>query len=902
MPDDKIILEFDSDLSGINDSVKALRILGQLTEEQEKQLLSLGNKTTESAKKQSTEYRKTTSELGKFNDNLKKTTQTLAGGAIQQASKGLADYATATQKASGGLSQLQKKIREVEQINQEFKVELQQSKQLLDTYGNAFSPQALKLKSDIKQLESAIEDNNLALKGLKIDEKNLKSGEQGVVRLTTQLRNLKNQIATLDEGSAEFQKLSIEAARLEDKIGDVNQRIRVLSSDTFAIDAVVDSVRGITGAFTAAQGAAALFGDESEDLQKALLKVQGATALLLGVQEVANQVTGQGPAKLAALSIAQGVYSVVVGTSTGALKAFRIALAATGIGLVIVAIGLLIANWDKLKVALGGVSEEQKSLNKTRKEGLATYTQESTSVRLLIAEYQKENTTKERRNEIIDELKKTAPGYFGQLDTEKSKVEDLQLAYEKYAKALIIKGTIEALSKKISENNVKILEEENKKVGENISSIEALFRFYSGIGGTAEASLRKTTEATSGLRGENELLTDEVTTLIEQLNTLGGDPFKKSVESLDKFREATKEFTKELQQQVNEDLTFGLEDFEKAFDNKVTIPVEFDIPEENLDEPEANFRALLAQRQLDLEKNRDAGLVTEQDFAAKSRAIQEELLQFEIDSAATGSEERIAAERRLLDFKRESAEEQKAIQQEISDFALESFEQVFSFIGEIQAQQRQVDLDNKLADLETEKQAQLTAAGDNAKKREQIEARFRKQEKLLKREAFEEDKQARIQEAIMNGAAAVIKSIATLGPPVPPNVPGILGVASAILLTGINIARIAATPPPRFAKGTKKAPAGMKLVGEEGPELINDAGGYEIIPHKRTVEILNSFENPAKARQIITERGFGFDYKRLGEEIAKYPRFRFEVNENGLMSFIESDKDHRQYLNKRHSF
>lgn len=45
----------------------------------------------------------------------------------------------------------------------------------------------------------------------------------------------------------------------------------------------------------------------------------------------------------------QGVYTTVVGTSTGAMKAFRIALAATGIGLIVIGLGLLIANFDKVK-------------------------------------------------------------------------------------------------------------------------------------------------------------------------------------------------------------------------------------------------------------------------------------------------------------------------------------------------------------------------------------------------------------------------------------------------------------------------------------------------------------------------------------------------------------------------
>jgi len=50
-----------------------------------------------------------------------------------------------------------------------------------------------------------------------------------------------------------------------------------------------------------------------------------------------------------AAAIAQGFYTTVVGTSTGAMKLFRIALVSTGIGAIVVGLGLLIANFDKVK-------------------------------------------------------------------------------------------------------------------------------------------------------------------------------------------------------------------------------------------------------------------------------------------------------------------------------------------------------------------------------------------------------------------------------------------------------------------------------------------------------------------------------------------------------------------------
>lgn len=51
-------------------------------------------------------------------------------------------------------------------------------------------------------------------------------------------------------------------------------------------------------------------------------------------------------------TIAQSAYTAVVGTGTTAMKAFRLALAATGIGAIVIAIILLIQNFDKVKEAV----------------------------------------------------------------------------------------------------------------------------------------------------------------------------------------------------------------------------------------------------------------------------------------------------------------------------------------------------------------------------------------------------------------------------------------------------------------------------------------------------------------------------------------------------------------------
>jgi hypothetical protein len=101
------------------------------------------------------------------------------------------------------------------------------------------------------------------------------------------------------------------------------------------------------------------------------------------VQQVAQLLLDESALKTLIVTRAQAAYSVVVGTSTGALKAFRIALAATGVGLLVVAIGALIANFDKLKAAIFGTSATTDALKATLedvKSGLSGAIEETTKV------------------------------------------------------------------------------------------------------------------------------------------------------------------------------------------------------------------------------------------------------------------------------------------------------------------------------------------------------------------------------------------------------------------------------------------------------------------------------------------------------------------------------------------
>ena len=202
------------------------------------------------------------------------------------------------------------------------------------------------------------------------------STSAGTQSAKQRLREMQKELIAMAEagqqGTDAFKRLERAAGELKDEIGDVNQRIKNLASDTKRIDAFVGAVQGIAAGFQIAQGAAALFGDENEDLQKAMLKVQGAIALTTGVQQVANLLQKESAVMMGINTAATKLYAAVVGTATGAMRAFRIALAATGIGAIVVLIGLAADAMGLFSSNTKEAANDQKNLKRSLEDTAGT--------------------------------------------------------------------------------------------------------------------------------------------------------------------------------------------------------------------------------------------------------------------------------------------------------------------------------------------------------------------------------------------------------------------------------------------------------------------------------------------------------------------------------------------------
>ncbi len=124
--------------------------------------------------------------------------------------------------------------------------------------------------------------------------------------------------------------------------GDIFNAVTTGAAIAFNPDAkfkaLTASLSGVAGGFAALQGAVGLFGNQAEAVEKTLLKVQSALALSQGLQAVGESID----------SFKQLGAVVKTGVSN-AFGTLRSAIISTGIGALVVGLGLLIANFETVK-------------------------------------------------------------------------------------------------------------------------------------------------------------------------------------------------------------------------------------------------------------------------------------------------------------------------------------------------------------------------------------------------------------------------------------------------------------------------------------------------------------------------------------------------------------------------
>ena len=185
-------------------------------------------------------------------------------------------------------------------------------------------------------------------------------GTESVKSLKAQIREATQEAAAMSQKFGEFSPQAREAAQrvadLKDQMDDLNEKIQALHPDKF--NRINTIAKGVANGFQAAHGEMALFGSESEEVQKTLLKVQGAMAFAQGLEGLDGAGKQLKTLGLRGIEAFKGM--------TAASKVFML----TGIGLILTAIAAVIGYWDDIKGAINGVSAEQAKLNAETQKNL----------------------------------------------------------------------------------------------------------------------------------------------------------------------------------------------------------------------------------------------------------------------------------------------------------------------------------------------------------------------------------------------------------------------------------------------------------------------------------------------------------------------------------------------------
>ena len=215
-------------------------------------------------------------------------------------------------------------------------------------------------------------------------DKTLGSLKQQLREATAEVQALSDKFGATSEQAVAAAK---RASELKDQIGDAKSLVDAFNPDA-KFKALTASLSGVAGGFAAAQGAIALFGVESKEVEKALLQVQSAMALSQGLQAVgesidsfkqlgaviknstiflkANEMANK------ATAFAMRLFGVSVEATSVSFKVLKGAIAATGLGLLVVAIGEIVAAFQNYSSAAEKAAEKQKQLNDTIIKGAKT--------------------------------------------------------------------------------------------------------------------------------------------------------------------------------------------------------------------------------------------------------------------------------------------------------------------------------------------------------------------------------------------------------------------------------------------------------------------------------------------------------------------------------------------------
>ena len=220
----------------------------------------------------------------------------------------------------------------------------------------------IRVSGDTAQIESSLDNVKSKLEGAAASgQRSFTSYKAAIREATVEAAQLERQFG---KNSNEFRVAAQRVANLKDECSDFNNTVQAFNPDN-KFQSFIGVARGAANAVQGVAGAMTVLGADSDTAQVAIARLQGLMAFtdaLGSVDDIKNSFKDFGSviqstttfqkANSAATTVAANVtrlLGVSANQSSLGFKVLKGAIISTGIGALVVGLGLLIANFDNVK-------------------------------------------------------------------------------------------------------------------------------------------------------------------------------------------------------------------------------------------------------------------------------------------------------------------------------------------------------------------------------------------------------------------------------------------------------------------------------------------------------------------------------------------------------------------------
>ena len=442
-----------------------------------------------------------------------------------------------------------------------------------------------------------------------------------VKELRKELKAQKDIMLSTEQGTKEYNDALQKSANIQHTLKEQMEEVNASAMDFGQIAGnVVKATGGLVAGFQAAKATMNLFGIENEAVLESLEKMQNLMAITQAIPALDDGVKAFKRLGLA------------IKTATIGMNGFKVALMSTGIGAAVVALGLLVANWDKVTDAMrrwGIIHEDTKKKLEEQKKKVEDLKQKLEEAQKAYRDWEKQtaiNNLSSEAKEKYQELENTIDGAnlkiaefqakMNQVGNDKSAWESLRDQAREYE---AIRDNAKAAQSEILKNaeNTKYAAEEAKKAAE-----------------AAKKAAEERKKVAEQEKKEIEEIKKKYSELSIDISLYGASEYQKDLAALVKAEQQALKTVEDAEKK-------GVVTKDQAEKDKTAIQKYYSTQRENIAKEEADRQREISIEMIDtsyqleqakLQKQYDEKLISEQEFNDRKKELQTNYVQDYVDN------------------------------------------------------------------------------------------------------------------------------------------------------------------------------------------------------------------------------------------------------------------------------